>query len=44
VTRTAGPVAPCSVLGRDAVVACTAEAPWKVPWRFCEEQGPLHAV
>ena len=33
VTRTAGLVAPCSVLGREAVVACTAEAPWKVPWR-----------
>jgi hypothetical protein len=33
VTRAAGPVAPCSVLGREVVVAGTAEAPWEVPWR-----------
>jgi hypothetical protein len=32
-TRTAGPVAPCPVLGCVVAVAGIAEVPWEVPWR-----------
>ena len=32
-TRTAGPVAPCPVLGCVVAVAGIAEVPWEAPWR-----------